>query len=167
MRQKLVHDSSILCVALSFNNQSIASGSDDGLVLVWDVSSASVTRRLGAHSGSVTGVSVSSDGKGEIEALASCSKETICVWNAASDRPVLTLQHSGANGISFSPNKKHLASWSSDQTVRIWNAETGQLMQTLEGHASQVMAVCYSEDGALVASGSTDLSVKIWTGATS
>ena len=48
--------------------------------------------------------------------------------------------------------------------MRIWNVETGQLMQTLEGHLDRVNAVCYSEDGQLIASGSSDGSVKIWIG---
>ena len=37
-------------------------------------------------------------------------------------------------------------------------------MQTLDGHLDYVRAVCYSEDGQLIASGFDEGSVKIWIG---
>jgi WD40 repeat protein len=46
--------------------------------------------------------------------------------------------------------------------VRIWDAETGALRQTLEGHASSVLSVAFSHDGGRLASCSTDRTVRIW-----
>ena len=57
------------------------------------------------------------------------------VW-AQFDTPVLglTAYTAEALGICFLSDGKYLTSCSADRTARIWNAETGQLCQTLEGH---------------------------------
>ncbi|RVD88977.1 uncharacterized protein DFL_000001 [Arthrobotrys flagrans] len=65
------------------------------------------------------------------------------------------------NGVVFSADGKALASASSDSTVRIWNAATGVLLQTLE-HTSSVNNVAFSVDSKTLASASSDNTVKIW-----
>ena len=62
---------------------------------------------------------------------------------------------------SYSSDGKHLASGSSDKTVRIWDLENGT-SRVLEGHTDYVASVSYSPDGRYVASGSSDKTVRIW-----
>jgi len=49
-----------------------------------------------------------------------------------------------------------------DDTVKVWDAESGQEMLTLEGHPSYVTSVSFSPDGKRIVSGSNDNTVKIW-----
>jgi WD40 repeat protein len=55
---------------------------------------------------------------------------------------------------------------SDDKTVRLWDAVTGALLQTLEGHSSWVNLVAFSPDGKQVVSGSGDNTVRLWDAAT-
>ena len=59
-----------------------------------------------------------------------------------------------------------VASGGSDNSVRLWEAQSGQLLQTLQGHTNWVRAVTFSADGATLISGSSDESLKWWDVAT-
>jgi WD40 repeat protein len=68
--------------------------------------------------------------------------------------------------VAFLPDGKTLASGSDDETVRVWDAATGEERQKLEGHDYLVTAVAFSPDGKTVASGSWDKTVGLWDAAT-
>jgi WD40 repeat protein len=68
--------------------------------------------------------------------------------------------------VAFSPDGRLLASGSDDQTVKLWDVETGQEVRTLRGHNGGVWSVAFSPDGRLLASGSGDGTVKLWDVAT-
>ena len=52
------------------------------------------------------------------------------------------------NVVTWKPDGKSLASGSDDQTVRIWDAQTGQVQSTLNGH-SHSCTCTFDEDGDL------------------
>ncbi|MCP4599332.1 MAG: hypothetical protein GY847_02140 [Proteobacteria bacterium] len=49
--------------------------------------------------------------------------------------------------IAWSPDRRTLASASNDQTIRLWDAATGKLLQTLTGHSYSVYSVAWSPNG--------------------
>lgn len=63
--------------------------------------------------------------------------------------------------MAFSPNGKQIASGYSNGTIKLWDAATGNLQMTLEGHF-EVTAVTFSRDGKQIASGSIDCNIKLW-----
>jgi WD40 repeat protein len=60
------------------------------------------------------------------------------------------------------PDGRRLASCSWDSTVRLWDADTGAALHTLEGHSGSVSAVTFSPDGRRLASCSRDKTVRLW-----
>jgi WD40 repeat protein len=61
---------------------------------------------------------------------------------------------------------KTLASRSFDNTVKLWDAQTGQELATLNGHNNRITSVAFSPDGKTLASASYDYTVKLWVGDT-
>ena len=94
------------------------------------------------------------------------------VMIAAAARPVEAVRvtlagHTGkVRWIAYSHDGRRIATAGSDATVRIWNAETGELVYTLAGHTGEVAAVVFSPDDTKLASASWDRSARIWDAAT-
>ncbi|KLO09472.1 WD40 repeat-like protein, partial [Schizopora paradoxa] len=73
--------------------------------------------------------------------------------------------------VAFSPDGKYIVSGSGDDTLRIWDADTGRAVgepleghtdYPLKGHTDGVFAVAYSPDGNHIVSGSYDNTLRIW-----
>jgi WD40 repeat protein len=48
--------------------------------------------------------------------------------------------------VTFSPDGKELASAPRDKTVQLWDTTRGDVLQTLESHASRVNSVAFPPD---------------------
>jgi WD40 repeat protein len=62
--------------------------------------------------------------------------KNVVLWDAHTFRPVAPLQgHTGGvNAIAFDRDGSRFVSASSDRTVRLWDAATGQCLRVFEGH---------------------------------
>jgi len=75
----------------------------------------------------------------------------------------LTVRGHFPTSVTFSPDGKRIASGSLDNTICLWDAETGlQLGSPLTGHTNFVTSVAFSPDGKRVVSGSYDNTIHMW-----
>ncbi|KAG8704540.1 hypothetical protein FRC09_003461 [Ceratobasidium sp. 395] len=71
------------------------------------------------------------------------------------------------NSIAVSPNGQRIVSGSLDATVRVWDAETSDVvLGPLKGHSRSVGCVAFSPGGRWIASGSFDETIRIWNAET-
>jgi small GTP-binding protein len=64
--------------------------------------------------------------------------------------------------VAWSPDGRLALSGSDDNTVRVWEVESGRSLRVLEGHSARVLSVAWSPDGRLALSGSADKTVRVW-----
>ncbi|KAF3935035.1 hypothetical protein ABW20_dc0105325 [Dactylellina cionopaga] len=142
----------------------------------WDIATGVPPQVIQGHTNYVNDVTFSPDGK----VLASASADaTVMLWDAATGALLETLEgHTNwvndvtfspddwVNDVTFSPDGKVLASASDDITARLWNAATGRLLETLEGHTGRVYRVAFFPDSKVLVSACYDKMVRLWDAAT-
>jgi WD40 repeat protein/tRNA A-37 threonylcarbamoyl transferase component Bud32 len=89
-------------------------------------------------------------------------------WWRRSHSDILTLKsHTrGVSSVAFSLNGQRIVSGSFDNTIKVWDATSGDQFLTLKGHTSGVTSVAFNRDGRRIVSGSNDKTVKIWDATT-
>ncbi len=168
------HHDWVSSVAFSPDRRRLISGSHDNTVRLWEAGSGELLRTLEGHRDWVYWVAFSPGGA----QVASASKDgTVKLWDANSGQVRRTLGKEADGGqamgpgawgdrgvkcVDFSPDGTRLASGEVDGTVRLWDAQSGDLLQARQGHTANVESVAFSPDGRLLASGSWDHTVKLW-----
>ena len=79
--------------------------------------------------------------------------------------PNKTLDHTSVCGAQFSSDNKLVVTASNNNTAKIWDAATGQCLQTLQ-HNEGVNSAQFSSDNKLVVTASSDRTAKVWDAAT-
>ena len=121
------------------------------------------SKTLKGHSDYVEQVIFLPDGR-----LASCSHNSVKVWDRESEKELFTLSgHTGYSiyTISLLPNG-WLASGSSDKTIKLWDLKERKEVKTLTGHTATIASLKVLNNGNLV-SYSIDDTIKIWNPCTS
>jgi WD40 repeat protein len=150
----------IMAIAFSPDGRTIASGSADHRVRLWDVATGKLLRTLGNHSSWVTAVAFSPDGR---TVVSSSEDKTLKLWDPQSKREPLNLRgHTGeVNVVAFSPDGRTIASGSQDKTLKIWDAGSGRELQSFTNQPYQVVSLAFAPDGRTIISAGADDGLKI------
>ncbi len=89
--------------------------------------------------------------------------DSVTVLDVGTNKPVLELvgHTRGVNGVVYSSRGEYIISTSTDDTMRVWNAATGQLLQ-VDHDLSAPGAPSASPEGGLVAETNNDNQVRVW-----
>jgi WD40 repeat protein len=148
-----------------------------GEAWVWSTSTGRNVARLVGHTGIITSVEFSPDGK---YILTASSDNTARVWDWKSETmsthpAILTGHTDGLSGARFSPDGQYALTYSRDNTARLWKPSTGRLiaessqvsinipsLSILRGHTADVNSATFSPDGELILTVGADQTARVW-----
>ena len=155
------HTSAVNALAMSVDQRTLVSGSDDKTVRIWDLVAGQELRSLIGHGDRVQAIAISPNGR----LVASGDGESLIkLWDLMTGEAIADLAgHTGAiNALAITADGRTLVSASADRTIKLWNLVNQTEIATLRGHNSFVNTVDISPDGTVLASGSADRTVKLW-----
>lgn len=146
-------------VAFSPGGKWVASGSADRRLCFWNAQTGKKIESLTFPCAIKT---VAYSAKGSIFAVA-LADGSVKLHNQIV-QSIITLSQGKpyANSIAFSPDGNTLATGSPDNSIRLWNTDSGLEEKALYGHQDAIRCLAFSPDGKLIASGSDDETVRVW-----
>ena len=81
---------------------------------------------------------------------------------AASSWPLSKATPAELHSAVFSPDGRRVLTASDDNTARLWEAESGKLLATFQGHTDGVYSAVFSPDGRRVLTASGDKTARLW-----
>jgi WD40 repeat protein/predicted phosphodiesterase len=154
------HTSQVWALAFSPDGQLLASGSDDLTIKLWDLRTNSNVGTLRGHQRRILSIAFSSDGK---RMLTGSEDQTLRLWNVKSQRTLLTLKShtSFVQSVSFSQNNKLIGS-ADTETVRIWDAKTGECKQIKPLPTDRVRALIPTSPEGFTTCGNRKGTIEVW-----
>jgi WD40 repeat protein len=182
------HTAEVSSVAFSPDGRRALSGGFDNMVMLWTVETGEDRKWFLGHRAVVTSVAFSPDGR---RALSGAADNTVRLWDPKTGKELRCFKghSSGVQSVAFSPDGRRILSTSGgaaskdgrfvpgiDNTIRIWDAETGEERCRLAGHTAWVLTAAFSPGGTRVLSGcggtvvngkittpgGTDHAVRLW-----
>lgn len=155
----------VRAVAISTDGCRAVSGSDDGMIRVWDLDTGELVHRLDGHRGTVHAVAVSADGT---RAISGADDHDVRVWDLVGGESVYALKgHAGeVYAVAMSADGNRAVSGGPDGTALVWDLDRGTQVHSLEDRTRVVSAVAVSADGSRGFSGGADGSIRVWDLAT-
>ncbi|EUC54733.1 WD40-repeat protein (notchless protein), related protein, partial [Rhizoctonia solani AG-3 Rhs1AP] len=157
------HNAAVYSIAFSPNGQLFASGSGDGVLMIWDaITGDRLFSPLTEHSKCINSILFSPDGT---QVASGSEDQTIRLWSSLTGAPIgnpFEGHTRQVRSVAFSPSGSQLVSGSEDKTVRVWDVASGQSIAAFDGHTDLVLSVAFSPDGTQIASGSADATIRLW-----
>jgi RNA polymerase sigma factor (sigma-70 family) len=147
----------------------LSAGRSESSPRLWDVATGKELRRLGGHSSWVWDVAFTSDGRRAL----SCGVDGLLLWDVATGKALrsfparidsrIPMGHTRqVYRVALSADGKRALSGSQDNTVRLWELETGKELYCFRGHTDEVQSVAISPDGGRGLSCSADGTMRLW-----
>ncbi|RLN26417.1 hypothetical protein BBJ28_00010598 [Nothophytophthora sp. Chile5] len=158
-------DAYVRAVCFSPDCTKLVAGMPQNTIRVWDIATNEEGPAMTGHESEIYSLDYVNDlivsGSGDRKVRLWDSRNGQCkkIFGNESGGP-----SDGVTSVALSPDGRLLAAASLDKVVRIWDTETAQLLDRLEGHSDSVYSIAFSPDGKNVISGSLDRNIMLWDG---
>ncbi|EDO18779.1 hypothetical protein Kpol_1028p54 [Vanderwaltozyma polyspora DSM 70294] len=158
------HFDSLNGLTYSPDGARVVTAANDGKIKVWDVVSGFCLATFSEHTSSVTAVQFAKRG----QVLFSSSLDgTVRAWDLIRFRNFRTFtstQRIPFNCLAVDPSGEVVCAGSSDSfEIHVWSVQTGQLLDSLDGHEGPVSCLAFSQENSVLASASWDKTIRIWS----
>lgn len=133
---------------------------------VWDIEARKIVRTLKGHTEEIYSLDFSRNGRYIVSGSAD---KTMWIWDLQEQTSQMIYLNKdsqnfeqGITSISISPDSKLVAAGCMDTIVRIYDIDTVELVDTLQGHDNSVYSVSFTPDGRGLVTGSLDKQLKLW-----
>lgn len=152
------HSDSVQTIAISPDGETLASGSYDKTIKLWNLKTGELLKTITGHQEAILSVAITPDGK----TLVSGSRDnTIKVWNLKTGEIIRNINghQAGVESIVITPDGETLISGSLDKTIKFWNLKNGELQRTLK---VETASLAMSVDGQTLFSGNEDGTIQLF-----
>ena len=114
------------------------------MLKVWDLETGRGLRTLKGHSGYVSDVAVTPDGK---RAISASKDKILTVWDLETGRAQRNLEGHSApvDVVAVTPDGKRVVSASWDRTLKVWDLDDGRLIATFHCDGAAYCCACADE----------------------
>jgi WD40 repeat protein len=155
------HPNGVSALAFAPDGRRLATGGNDGAVVVWQVGQGAEWKLFGNPDDRVLCLAFSPD-SATVAAGVGNSAVTLWHWDSGAERSMWRVSGGQVQCLEFSPDGSTLATGSGDGNVRLWDLASGAVRDTLIGEGRPVSALRFTVDGRGLASAYTDGRVKLW-----
>lgn len=140
------HTGRISALVVAPDNQTLASGSADHTVKLWDTASGQLKATLEGQVDEMSALAFSPDG---LLLAGGAFDAGLKIWGVQSGelKRSLQQQRSVITALAFSPDGQTLASCSRDQNIVLWNVQTGKARSEIQVISRWLSKVAFSPDG--------------------
>ena len=170
------HTDFVRAVSISLDSRRALSGGGDGEVILWNLEKGDVLARFDAHIAGVNDIAFSPDSR---TALSVGTDSKIILWGLYNAAEINRFEGHEAAVLdaAYTPDGNYFVSASGlfdpaapiieEDSLRLWNLESGEQTGSLDWHISDMFQIDISPDGRRVLSGHmTDASLRLWNFAT-
>eukprot|EP00127_Corallochytrium_limacisporum_P002550 Clim_evm107s128 gene=Clim_evmTU107s128 len=157
------HTEALTCMAWSMDNTLIVSGSTDRSVVVTTVQSGKIAHKFDeGHTDVVNTVGFSA--KQHALVASGGMDGHVCIWDLTHSRLRRILDHpKGVIRLLWHPTEPLLYTACIDRRIRVYDARTGDLKRTFEGHQARPLDMRISNDGSLIGSSGDDMAALVFS----
>ena len=162
----LEHADEVWNVDYSPDGRVLASSTWGGTLRLWSAQTGAPLRTLSSGDARII-FQVAFNRDGTRIAAATVDRDweaTVKVWEAASGKPVCSwAEKSRFYCVTYDPTGRYLVYEGLNHTVQVREAETGKVAGIIGRHENQIWCMAFSPDHRLLATASSDSSVRVWT----